>query len=170
MPQLRHLFLSLTLLMLPPAVVWSQEVENEKLEKTYRSLIRAIYHEDVEVIIKLIHKDGFGGSDMRIPKEDIITELNNKDGDLRTALRSPVDDFELELCKKSGEIAVSPSAFYTRYKEDYKVVITELVVDKYYQVVAEGDAGEQGCRYLISGYFFIKDEDGKYYLASDIMP
>jgi hypothetical protein len=145
-------------------------VENTKLEKTYRSLIRAIYHEDIDVIIKIVHKDGFGGSDLRIPKADIITELQNKDGDLRSALRSPVDEFSLELCKKSGEIAVSPTAFYARYKEDYKVVITELVVDKYYQVVAQGEPGAQGCRYLISGYFFIKDEDGKYYLASDIMP
>lgn len=169
MRRLTHIFLLLAL-ALPPMLAWSQEVENSKLEKTYRSLIRALYHQDMDVVIKIVHKDGFGGSDMRITKEEIIAELKNDESDLRAALRRPVDEFSANLCKQSGEIAVSPTAFYGRYKEDYKVIITELVADKYYQVVAQGAPGADGCSYLLSGYIFIKEDDGKYYLASDIMP
>ncbi len=169
MQRLLHLFL-LTTLILTPLAVGSQEVENPKLEKTYRSLIRAIYHEDIEVILKIVHKDGFGGSDINISKDEIATELKNKDSDLRQGLRQPADEFLLQVCQQSGEIAVSPTEFYGRYKEDYAVVITELVVDKYYQVVARGAPGEDGCSYLISGYIFLQEDDGKYYLVSDIMP
>lgn len=169
MSRLKPLWIAL-ILLLPPLVMAQEIVENAELEKTYRRLIRSLYHEDMAVVEKIIHKDGFGGSDMNIPKADVMTELKNKNSELRVALRRPVDDFQFDVCRKAGEVAVSPTAFYNRYKEDYKVVITELAVDKYYQVVAQGAADDTGCRFLISGYIFVKEDNDKYYLVSDIMP
>jgi len=169
---MRRLLLPLLLLavVLPMPSAWSQDVvQNPELEKTYRRLIRALYHEDMDVVVKIIHSDGFTGSDMNIPKADIVKELRNKNSDLRVALRRSVDEFQKGMCKKSGEVAVSPTAFYERYKEDYQVLITELVVDKYYQVVGQGVADKDGCRYLVSSYAFIKEGDD-YYLISDITP
>lgn len=138
------------------------------LEKTYRQLLAAVHQKDYQQILILVHKDGLGGADAMMTKQQIGKDLQDHRSDLRRALYAPMDDVAEELCEEQGRSPLSPAAFYRKFKDAFKVTTQVLEAGSFYSIgaTARASSGGDSCQYFLHALTFMKEKDGKFYLVS----
>lgn len=158
------------LILLGSATVSADEKQDlADLEKTYRQLLTAVHQKDYDSILSLVHKDGLGGADATTSRDQISKDLRNPGSYLRKALYAPIDDVAADLCEEQGRSPLSPAAFYSKFKDTYKVTTQVLKAGTFWSVgaTARSDSNGERCQYFLHALTFMKEKDGKFYLVSN---
>lgn len=165
---MRSVILLLLLSLAGPILADANE-DLAALEKVYRDLLQAIADKDYDAILKTVHKDGLGGADAMMSREQILKELKDPGSFLRKALYAREDDVAAELCREQGRSPLSPAAFYKKFKDKFDISSQVLKAGSFWSIgaTARADQGGASCQYFLHALTFMKEKDGKFYLVSN---
>lgn len=157
-------------LLLLSGPAWSADQKTRAaLEKTYRTLVKAIHDRKFDTLLAIVHPDGIGGSDFTTSKDKLEKDLKDSNSYLQKVLYEGPNGIAEDLCEEQGRAPLSTSAFYKMFGDKYRISISELKKNEFYSIGALGKAGKdkQACEYFLLGMTFMKHKSGKYYLVSN---